>query len=86
METREDGRKLMWWSRPQLRTFILFPAAKGGGGRGEKSKRGRKGEDLAWGGDKKEDSSKTRLSVPLEFTCNGVNLNNILASSHLNHK
>ena len=41
METREDGRKLMWWSRPQLRTFILFPAAKGGGG-GEK--RAREGE------------------------------------------
>ena len=36
METREDGRKLMWWSRPQLRTFILFPAAKGGGGEGRK--------------------------------------------------
>ena len=79
----EKSKKLMWRSRPQLRTFILFPAAKGGGG--EKSKRGRKGEDLAWGGDKKEDSSKTRLSVPLEFTCNGVNLNNILASSHLNY-
>ena len=40
METREDGRKLMWWSRPQLRTFILFPAAKGGGGK----KRAREGE------------------------------------------
>lgn len=69
--------------------FVLsfsFQLQRGGGERGEKSKRGRKGEDLAWGGDKKEDSSKTRLSVPLEFTCNGVNLNNILASSHLNHK
>ena len=69
--------------------FVLsfsFQLQRGGGGeRGEKSKRGRKGEDLAWGGDKKEDSSKTRLSVPLEFTCNGVKLNNILALSHLNY-
>ena len=77
----EKSKKLMWRSRPQLRTFILFPAAKGGG-----EERAREGEkEGGWGGDKKEDSSKTRLSVPLEFTCNGVNLSNILASSHPNH-
>ena len=88
METREDGKKQKAYVAITSSTsyFHSLSSCKGGGERGEKSKRGRKGEDLAWGGDKKEDSSKTRLSVPLEFTCNGVNLNNILASSHLNHK
>lgn len=63
--------------------FVLsfsFQLQKGGGGRAREGEK-----EGGWGGDKKEDSSKTRLSVPLKFTCNGVNLNNILASSHLNH-
>ena len=88
METREDGKKQKAYVAITSSTsyFHSLSSCKGGGGgREKKSKRGRKGEDLAWGGDKKEDSSKTRLSVPLEFTCNGVNLNNILASSHLNY-
>ena len=62
-----------------------FQLQKRGGGK----RRAREGEKEknwgGWGGDKKEDSSKTRLSFPLEFTCNGVNLYNILALSHLNY-
>ena len=65
----EKSKKLMWRSRPQLRTFILFPAAKGGGG-----KRAREGEkEGGWGGDKKEDSSHlkkyTENSVKSMHTC-----------------
>lgn len=68
--------------------FVLpfsFQLQKGGGG-GRRAREGEKEKNWGgWGGDKKEDSSKTRLSFPLEFTCNGVNLNNILALSHLNY-
>ena len=65
----EKSKKLMWRSRPQLRTFILFPAAKGGGGG-----RAREGEkEGGWGGDKKEDSSHlkkyTENSVKSMHTC-----------------
>ena len=32
----------MWRSRPQLRTFILFPAAKGGGGEEKEQERAKR--------------------------------------------
>ena len=58
----------MWRSRPQLRTFILFPAAKGGGGRAREGEK-----EGGWGGDKKEDSSHlkkyTENSVKSMHTC-----------------
>lgn len=64
----EKSKKLMWRSRPQLRTFILFPAAKGGG---ERAREGEK--EGGWGGDKKEDSSHlkkyTENSVKSMHTC-----------------
>ena len=69
METREDGKKQKAYVASYFSYFHSLSSCKGGGGGGKKSKSGQKGEDLAWGGDKKEDSSKTRLSVPLEFTC-----------------
>ena len=83
METREDGKKQKAYVAITSSTsyFHSLSGCKGGGGRAREGEK-----EGGWGGDKKEDSSKTRLSVPLEFTCNGVNLNNILASSHLNHK
>ena len=65
----EKSKKLMWRSRPQLRTFILFPAAKGGGG--ERAREGEK--EGGWGGDKKENSSHlkkyTENSVKSMHTC-----------------
>ena len=39
----EKSKKLMWRSRPQLRTFILFPAAKGGGGKEQERAKRREG-------------------------------------------
>ena len=83
METRGDGKKQKAYVAITSSTsyFHSLSSCKGGG-----EERAREGEkEGGWGGDKKEDSSKTRLSVPLEFTCNGVNLSNILASSHPNH-
>lgn len=84
METREDGKKQKAYVAITSSTSYFHSLSSykvGGGGRAREGEK-----EGGWGEDKKEDSSKTRLSVPLEFTCNGVNLNNILASSHLNHK